>query len=295
MKLLYLQKILFYSFISTILSLWCSFPSFGQLERKVVEENTVEEMTFHAPRHINLLTVEPVATGELHWAIMHTFSTLDNGVRNLFGIDNGANVRLSFEYGFSERFSVGFARSSIDKVFDFHARYHFLQQTQNNSMPISLSFMGGYTVNSADYSFLAGPEITLGDRSAYMGQIMIARKFSETFSLQVSPMFAYFNNMQNVFRVEGDEDLYLALGFSSRIRLAPRFSLTAQYIPNLNTDLNSNFGLGMDIEAGGHVFQLYFVTSPMLNETYLLAGGNGNQWDQFRIGFNVNRIFTIKR
>lgn len=39
---------------------------------------------------------------------------------------------------------------------------------------------------------------------------------------------------------------------------------------------------------------MYFVTSPALNEQYLLAGGNGVPGEQFRLGFNVNRVFATK-
>lgn len=38
---------------------------------------------------------------------------------------------------------------------------------------------------------------------------------------------------------------------------------------------------------------MYFVTSQALNEQYLLAGGNGVPGEEFRLGFNVNRIFAL--
>jgi hypothetical protein len=84
----------------------------------------------------------------------------------------------------------------------------------------------------------------------------------------------------------------LGLGMSGKYRFTSKSSFTLQYIPNFNSEIRNNLGLGIDIEAGGHVFQMYFVTSQALNEQYLLAGANGGGIDKFRIGFNVNRIFA---
>ena len=103
---------------------------------------------------------------------------------------------------------------------------------------------------------------------------------------------AYFTDPRRVYQIQGTEELYLALGFSGKIKVTDRSSLSLQYIPNLTNDLRNNVGIGWDVEAGGHVFQMYFVTSQALNEQYLLAGGNGSIGDEFRLGFNVNRIFA---
>ncbi|WP_200976903.1 DUF5777 family beta-barrel protein [Echinicola sp. 20G] len=265
----------------------------AQLERKPAEENRKVDLIFHAPRHINLLTVEPLEKKSLHFAIMHTFGTLDGGIQNLFGLDNGANIQFSFEYGVSDRFSLGISRSSMDKVYDLYGRYHLFQQTYDNSIPFSVSLMGGAGINSTDYSYVMDPAVNFSDRLSYAAQVMLARKFNNKISVQISPMLAYFSNPLSVFRIEGEENLYLALGMSAKYKITGKSSLTFQYIPNLNNELKNNLGIGIDVEAGGHVFQMYFVTSQALNEQYLLAGGNGTPGEQFRVGFNVNRIFAV--
>lgn len=268
--------------------------TFAQLERKLVNENQPVDLIFHAPRHINLLTVEPLEKKSMHFAIMHTFGTLDGGVEDLFGLDNGASIQFSFEFGLSEKLSLGASRSSQDKVYSVFGRYHLLEQTQNGNMPFSLSLAGGAGVITNTYNFLPAVERPeLVDRMTYFGQVMLARKFSDKFSLQLTPMFALFANPLSVYQIEGDQNFYLALGMSGKWKVTERSSLTLQYIPNLNSDLRSNFGIGWDVEAGGHVFQMYFVTSQALNEPYLLAGGNGVPGEEFRLGFNVNRIFAL--
>ncbi|MBY5950424.1 hypothetical protein KUV23_05530 [Algoriphagus marincola] len=284
-----MQKLFTLILISSLIS----FTAKGQLERKLVNENQAVDLIFHAPRHINLLTVEPLDKKTMHFAIMHTFGTLNGGVENLFGLDNGANIQFSFEFALSEKFSAGVSRSSRDKVYQVFGRYHLLEQRLNESMPVSVSLAGGMGVNTSNYDFLPENAPNFSERSNYFAQVMIARKFTDRISLQMSPMMAYFVDPRPVYQIEGTENFYLAIGLSGKFKVGERSSLTLQYIPNLNTDLRSNFGIGWDVEAGGHVFQMYFVTSQALNEPYLLAGGNGVPGEEFRLGFNVNRVFAI--
>ena len=267
----------------------------AQLERELVSQTQQVDLIFHAPRHINLFTVEPLDKKTLHFAIMHTFGTVDGGVQNLFGLDNGANIQFSFEYGITDKSSLGIGRSSRDKVYNIYGRHHLLQQTQDGSIPLSISFMGGAAVNTSSYVFLQELEPSFAERISYAAQLMLARKFSDKISLQISPMMAYFIDPNPIYLIEGDQNLYLAVGLSGKYKITGKSSLTFQYIPNLNNDLRSNVGFGIDIEAGGHVFQMYFVTSQALNESYLLAGGNGVPGEGFRVGFNVNRIFSTGR
>ena len=281
--------------IALLTSLSCTIPAFGQLERKLATEKQEVDLIFHAPRHINLMTVEPLDKKDLHFAIMHTFGTLDGGIRELWGLDNGANIQFSFEYAFSDKFSLGAARQSRDKVYNIYGRYHLLKQTQDGNIPFSLSLMGGAGVNSSNYDFLQSEAPSFVDRTSFAFQVMAARKFSDKLSIQITPMMAYFVDPNPIFFIQGDQNLYLALGFSGKYKVTGRSSLTLQWIPNLNSDLRNNLGVGIDLEAGGHVFQMYFVTSQFLNEQYLLAGGNGTPGDEFRIGFNVNRIFATGR
>jgi hypothetical protein len=284
-----MQKLFTLILISSLIS----FTAKGQLERKLVNENQAVDLIFHAPRHINLLTVEPLDKKTMHFAIMHTFGTLNGGVENLFGLDNGANIQFSFEFALSEKFSAGVSRSSRDKVYQVFGRYHLLEQRLNESMPVSVSLAGGMGVNTSNYDFLPENAPNFSERSNYFAQVMIARKFTDRISLQMSPMMAYFVDPRPVYQIEGTENFYLAIGLSGKFKVGERSSLTLQYIPNLNTDLRSNFGIGWDVEAGGHVFQMYFVTSQALNEPYLLSGGNGVPGEEFRLGFNVNRVFAI--
>ncbi|GAB3218931.1 hypothetical protein J0A67_03760 [Algoriphagus aestuariicola] len=276
--------------------LLCLCAGKSQAQEEVEKEATSAETVtiFHAPRHINLLTVEPLLKKTMHFALMHTFGTLDGGIENLFGLDNGANILIGFEYGLGDRVSIGLTRTSQDKVYQLFGRYHLLQQKSDESIPLSLSFAGGAGVISGDYSYLPTEEQPeFSDRMVYSGQVMIARKFGEKISLALTPMFSYFTNPLEIYQIEGTQNFYLALGMSGAWHVTESSSLTLQWIPNLNSDIKNNFGIGWDIKAGQHVFQMYFVTSSSLNEPYLLAGFNGVPGEEFRLGFNVNRLFFL--
>jgi hypothetical protein len=160
----------------------------AQLERKLADTSPSQvELTFDAPRVITFYTVESLPAKEFHVSIMHNFGTLDNGARNLFGLDNGANVRLGFEYGISDKLSAFVGRSSLDKMLDGGFRYAIARQTKDGTMPVSLSLVAAAGFTAAEYRFLVNPGYATGDRWSSSWSVLIARKFSEQFSLQVAP------------------------------------------------------------------------------------------------------------
>lgn len=273
-----------------------ALASFAQLERRTVsQEPQAVELMFDAPRAVTFWTVESLPKNELHVSIMHNFGTVDNGARNLFGMDNGANVRLGFEYGISDKLSTFVGRSSLDKMFDGGFRYAILKQTTDGSIPVSVSGVGTIGFTAAEYRFLANPGYTTGDRWSYAGSILIARKFSDAFSLQFAPTVALFNRVGNERNLDGNEEVYFSVVSLARYKITKRTAITAQYVPSFDSNVSANFGLGVDIDTGGHVFQVFLTNTPAFNDMYLLAGQNGDiTQSQFRLGFNVNRTFSTK-
>lgn len=282
-----------------VLLLLMIFPALAlaQLERERVVTDQPEELIFMAPRNINLYTVEPLSKGELHYSIMHTFGEVSGGVRNLWGIDQGANVRFSFEYGFGEEFSLGIGRSSMDKVYDISARYLLLRQMKGDGSPVSVTAIPSIGLTTASFGFL-DVDYSFADRLNFNLAVPIAKKFSDDLSLQLVPMITHFNRVGFELNIaDPTVNTYYSVGVGGRYRVAPRTALTFQYIPPI-TDadgLDHNIGIGIDIETGGHVFQMFFTTSRALNESYLVSSPNGDFFDGgYRFGFNINRLFRIK-
>jgi hypothetical protein len=268
----------------------------AQLERRTADIDESVSLTFMAPRNINLYTVESLSKGELHYSILHTFGPVNSGARNLFGIDAGANVRFSFEYGITDRFSLGLGRSSLDKNIALSSRIALLRQNPAEGMPVSVSFVPSVGINTVDPDFLPGNYIPT-DRINYGFSLPVARKFNDKLSLQLSPMLVHFNRVGPELNIMDPEvNTYYSVGFAGRYKIKPRMALSFQYIPPLTDaeDLNANLALGIDIETGGHVFQMFFTTSRALNDPYLIAGDNGDFFArEFRFGFNVNRLFQL--
>lgn len=269
----------------------------AQMERQRVSAERPVELAFPTPRHINLFTTEPLAKGELYYSIMHVFSTVENGASDFWGLDSGANVRFSLEYGFTDRFSVFVGRSSLDKVYESGFRWHLLRQTTAGSVPLSISLVASGGIMTEDFT-LFDIEMSFADRLNAALSLPVSRKFNDRFSLMVSPVYAVFSETNPLMRIEyPEDDMYAGLGSGLRYKITNRVSLTAQHAVAYRPESGStsqNFGLGLDLETGGHVFQLFFVTSQALNDQYLLAAPNGNISDYgFRFGFNVNRSFSF--
>jgi hypothetical protein len=81
---------------------------------------------------------------------------ISSGIRNLWGITQGANVQFSFEFGFTEWLSLGFGRSSLDEVVDFTGRYILLKQLSDNRIPVSFSLNTSAGINVSSYRLLIG-------------------------------------------------------------------------------------------------------------------------------------------
>jgi hypothetical protein len=283
----------------TVLILLLSSTSvFAQLERKRVVQNPDVVQTFMAPRNINFYSVESLSPGELHYSIMHTFGEVKSGPGSLWGIDNGANVRFSFEYGLTDRLSLGFGRSGLDRVYDLTSRVAIFRQKSNNSIPVSVSLIPMMGINTLSLDFLDEP-YTFSDRLNFSVVLPIARKFNEKLSLQLMPVYSHFNRVgPELNLVSSDINDYFGAGISGRFKFTRSSAVTFQFIqPFSESDnLDPNLAIGIDIETGGHVFQMFFSTTRALSESYIIAGSNGNFFErEFRFGFNINRLFSISR
>jgi len=94
----------------------------------------------------------------------------------------------------------------------------------------------------------------------------------------------------------------IALGIGGKIRITKRLSITGEYYYRLtNTDLTYNgapthnsLSVGLEIESGGHVFQLMFTNSQGITDRTFM-GQTTDSWSkgQIHFGFNISRSFAI--
>lgn len=250
--------------------------------------------TFKGTNVINLQTVEQPGKNVLQFMIMHRFGKINDGSYNFFGLDN-AVLRMGLTYGISSKFAVTVGRSSLDKTLDASVKYKVLQQSPKNIMPVSFSFYSSLIYPTIKYS--DKPYLTARYRLIFTDQFIIARKFNEQLSLLVAPTLVHFNIVE---KANDKNDVYV-LGLGGRYKLTKRMSINAEYdyLPSgqLHTkDLTNSFSLGIDMETGGHVFQLVFTNSQGMIEPYYMAKTTGT-WGKGDIyfGFNISRVFNFKQ
>ena len=250
--------------------------------------------TFKATHIINEQTIESPAQGNLNFVIQHRFGQLNSGSYNFFGLDN-ATLRLGLEYGITDDLDVGIGRSSYLKTFDGYLKYKLLKQTEGGGMPVSVSVLG--TVTDYTQDMTDKPYLNTKYRTAYSGQLLIARKITRNLSLQVTPTYLHYNLVPTV----ADKNDIFALGLGGRYKFTRRMSIDAEYdvVPKnqvVSTTVHNSFSLGWDIETGGHVFQLVFSNSQSMVPTQYLTqtGGTWGKGDIY-FGFNISRNFNLRK
>jgi hypothetical protein len=276
----------------------------NMLENESKDSTTTEytTATFKSMRVINGQSVETVGKGVLSFVISHRFGPFNSGAYNFFGLDQ-ATIRLGFEYGITDRLELGCGRNSLNKVYDGYVKYKLLRQSKGaRSMPITVTWFSSVAVQTIK---LTDTSITddFNNRLYYTHQLLIARKFSKNFSMQVSPTLIH-RNLVDYKDIKND---LWAIGISGRYKLTKRLSLNAEYfylLPDqtyykVGTDkINyaNSFSIGFDIETGGHVFQLHCTNSMGMIEKAFVGETTG-RWDKGDImfGFNVTRPFNIAK
>jgi hypothetical protein len=265
------------------------------LEEKPKKEFTTA--TFKTTRLINFHTVEVLSKRSLDFRISHRFGDFNSGAYNAWGIDGGANIRLALEYCHGSRLMFGLGRTSSKKIVDGFLKYRLLRQTNSEGgMPISLTLFSSM-YNTFERSKIAGLDkyTNITDRFSFCNQIMIARKFNSRFSFQFTAAMVHINLVEKIT----DKNDCFILGGVTRYKFTKRQAVTLEYGYRLNQYSKSkyydSFGIGYDLETGGHVFQIHLTNSFGLTEDQYFMYTN-KSWDNWgiRLGFNISRVFSLQ-
>lgn len=250
--------------------------------------------TFKGSRLVNGQTIETRHKGELEFIFAHRFGRVNDGAYELFGLDQ-AFVRIGLEYGITDKLSAGFGRNSVDKTMDGYLRYKLINQKQNGT-PVTITAFTSAAVRISPKKEDATYNITLEDRMSYTSQLLIARKFTSALSLQLMPTLVHRNTVDQ----SKEKNDQFALGFGGRLKVSRSVSLNTEYyyrvgVPAANEYYNA-LGFGIDIETGGHVFQLVLTNTRGLTERAYLTETSGNFLEgDIHLGFNVTRSFQVKK
>ncbi len=271
---------------------WAQDDLLSALEAETkTETKQFAESTFKGSRLINGHTVITRKKGSLEFLIAHRFGRINSGAYEFFGID-GANVRFGLERGLTDRLTIGVGRNSFEKTYDGFAKYAFFRQhTGVHIFPVSITWFSSAAIKTLKST---DPDLkpTIAQRTVYSHVLLVARKFSPGFSLQVMPALIHRNSV-----LPEDANDIFALGMGARVKISKRISINGEYYQRFDTPANdpfkNSFAIGVDIDTGGHVFQLHLTNSQSMIEKGFIAETRGNFFKgDIHFGFNITRVFN---
>lgn len=248
--------------------------------------------TFKDTRIVNGQSNETPAGGVLHFVIAHRFGRINEGAYALWGLDN-ATMRMAFDYGITDRFSLGVARNTLGKTYEGSLKAKLIRQkTGSQSFPIGVTW---YSVALCDGLRWDNPnrENFFSSRLSYVHQLVLTRKWNESLSLALTPSYLH----RNLVATQQDAHDRWAVGMGGRYKISSRFSLNAEYFAQIPrpTAFSNGLSLGVDIETGGHVFQLHVTNARAMFERGFIfeTPGSWRNGDLY-FGFNLSRVFTVR-
>ena len=104
-------------------------------------------------------------------------------------------------------------------------------------------------------------------------------------------------NLSNLIHLISEKDDQFAMAMGGRYKFSKRMSFNMEYaarIDAMNHDIYHNpLTVGLDIDTGGHVFQMVFSSSQPMNDVAYFTNATGS-WDKggsLYFGFNLYRVF----
>lgn len=275
--------------------------------------------TFKSPHIINGQSNETMHKRDLLFVVMHRFGDIAGsfgGIKTFYGLDNSTDILIGFDYGLTDNWSIGTGRTKGSpngvntdqkQLFYLNTKYRLMHQTVDNHFPFSVTLFGNGVVSGMDKSDRITSDAAFqkfSDRMSFTAQAIIARKFSDNVSLAVSPTYV----RRNFVTFMDMNDLF-ALGLGGRMKFNRRMAVVVDYFLSFRSRENKDYflqqkgfrfynplGLGLEIETGGHVFNLIFTNSTAILENQFVQS-TSSSWTKggFRWGFSISRTFTLSK
>jgi len=270
---------------------------FSQEEAREEKSSKPVRFTFGTSILIDNHTVATPYKGGLELEIHHRFSLIEN-YHNLFGIYGSANTRIGLNYGINDRIMVGAGTTKDYKLQDIQWKYLILRQTEDNSMPLSLSYYGNAVLDlRKDDAF--GPEASYRHihRLSYFTQFIAARKINDMFSVQIAPSVSYFNSVPQYTDTTGYKNFNIGLSAGAKATFFGDHSLIVEYDQlltrqDLDEQPKPNLAVGWEIGTATHTFQLFVANySHVINQRNLVFNTNDFVKGDYLVGFNVTVRF----
>lgn len=284
------------------LILLCSISGKSQdldalLDKESKPQTTYATATFKSTRIVNGHSIERMKKNQLEFRVSHRFGQLNEGSYNLWGLDQGT-IHLALEYGLTDWLELGMGRSTYEKTFDGYAKVSLLRQSIGaKNVPVHLSFLTSTEVISLNTN--QAMKDYFYSRMSFVQQILVARKINESLSLQLTPTYIH----RNLVPTELERNDLFACGIGGRYKLSKRVALNVEYYyvyransSSLPITYYNPLSVGVDIETGGHVFQIMLTNSQAMREGGFIGKTTGNWSDGgIHLGFNISRVFSFNK
>lgn len=295
-----MKKLLLYCFIVLISS--ARAQDVDSIMADISEEKNYKvQATFKSPRLALLQTNETQKAKNLAFWVGHRFGDIGGefgSSHTLYGLDVATDLYLGFDYGITDALTVGIGRSKFEESYNALVKYRLLRQ-EEGGLPLSVTLFGqGSWITREPFS--SNEFENEGERINYLFQVIVARKFTPGISLMISPGYLFRPEAQ--VSDAGDEQNLFALGIGGRFKVLKRVSIVTDYTfvnglsrpDDLETDYHNPFGVGVEIETGGHVFSLNFQNSRYITANNFIPNTT-KSWSEggVRFGFAISRNFNL--
>lgn len=265
-----------------------------ELLEDIEEEPDYELNAFKGTRVINSASTEMVWKNNLDFRVSHRFGELRSGSYDLYGLDQ-AYMRLSFTYGLTDLINIEIGRSNVGKIYDGSVKWKIMRQAKGDSKrPFGIVLLSNMALQTLKPDRSRYDPYYFTHRLFYTHQVLVSRKFNKNFTLQIMPTLVHRNFIDSQ---KYKNDVF-SLGIGGRNKISRKTAITYEYfyvLPGqINTKYRNSLSVGLDIETGGHVFQLHFTNSRLMNEKGFIAETEGD-WLKggVHFGFNISRIFYL--
>jgi hypothetical protein len=281
-------KILFVLLMLPVISIAQEEESTEDSTNVVVKEQ-LERPAFEGASLIENPTNVLFDKNTLEVQMQHRFGLL-NETNTLAGIyGDGANIRIALSWAFHERLTLGYGTTKNSRLQDFFWKAALLRQTRSNSMPVSVTYYGNFTID-------ARPEKTFNmiqDRYSFFNQIIIAKKFSPNVSLQIAPSISHFNAV-----APGMENDMFAIAVGGRVKISPNTAIIADYSQPLTKfnvgNPHPGISIGAEFATSAHAFQIFLTNySGIVPQQNYMKNQNDFFNGEFLIGFNITRNYNF--
>ncbi len=265
---------------------------------KVIRKPKPVKNTFGSVWLMDHQTVMVPIKGTLEMDIQHRFGKVNNGSKDLFGFFAPSNIRLAMSYSPIKNLFIGTGVTKERYIVDLNAKYAILQQTPEKS-PISVSVFGNVGIDARGKSLFRFPE----HRLAYFSQLLIAKKVNESFSVQVAPSCAWFNNVEGYISTNGDikkktKNSHLSISGLGRLKVSEKgavmLALDQPLTKHTTNNPHPNVSFGYEVTTSSHAFQVFFGNAYGIVPQYAqMYNQNDFTKGEFLIGFNITRLWNF--